>query len=138
MSPEEQACGSFVRFEPPDICLLVVVGNVDASLMRRMTEDLRRVADGKTHVFLLMDHSNVDSISAEARKVALEATQNLRIAGGASFGASFTVRVLVSLLARAHSIFWGEDAKAIRFFRAEAEARRWIEERRRALGTTGM
>jgi hypothetical protein len=98
-----------------------------------MTEDLRRLADGKPRVFLLMDHSNVDSISAEARKVALEATQDLRIAGGASFGASFTVRVLVSLLARAHSIFWGEDAKVIRFFRTEAEARAWIEERRRAL-----
>jgi len=133
MSPEEQAGGSFVRFEPPDICFAVFVGDIDANLMLRMNEELRRAAHDKPHIFLLMDHSRAGSASPEARKLAVEGTKHLRIVGAASFGASFTVRVLTSLLARAHSLFRKETGQLLHFFRTEAEARAWIDERRGAL-----
>jgi hypothetical protein len=137
MSPEEQAGGSFVRFEPPDICFAAFVGDIDATLMLRMNEELRRVAHDRPYIFLLLDHSRTGSVSAEARRLATEGSRNLRIEGCASFGASFTVRVLVSLAARVHALFRKEAGPVLSFFRDEAEARAWIEVRRRALdGTT--
>ena len=135
MSIKEQDAGSFVRFEPPDICFAAFVGDVDASLMRRMNEDLVRIAHNKRHIFLLMDHSRTGSITPEARKLAIEATKNLPIVGGASFGASFPVRVITLLLARAHMLFRKETDQVLYFFRDEAEARAWIDERRRAIAT---
>jgi hypothetical protein len=136
MSPEEQAKGSFVRLEPPDVCFAAFVGDIDASVMRRMNEELWRVAHEKPYIFLLLDHSRTGSVSSEARKLAAEGTRNLRVVGVASFGASFPVRVVVSLLARAHAFFRKETAMDLHFFRDEAEARAWIEERRRALDAT--
>jgi hypothetical protein len=136
MSPEEQAKGSFVRFEPPDVCFAAFVGDIDASVMRRMNEELWRIAHDKPHIFLLLDNSRTGSVPSEARKLAAEGLKNLRVMGAAVFGASFTVRVLVSLLARAHAILWKETAMDLHFFRDEAEARAWIEERRRALDAT--
>jgi hypothetical protein len=136
MSPEEPAVGSFVRFEPPDICFAAFVGDIDASVMLRMNEELWRAAHDKPHVFLLLDHSRTGSVSAEARKLAVAGSKKLRIVGAASFGASFPVRVLVSLAVRAHAFFRKESEQDLHFFRDEAEARAWIEERRRALDAT--
>lgn len=133
MRSEEQGGGSFIRFEPPDTCFVVFVGDVDASLMRAMNEELWRAAHDKPYIFLLQDHSRAGPMSPEARKLAVDGTRNLRVAGAASFGASFTMRVILSLLARAHTLFRKETGQVLYFFRDEAEARAWIAERRRAL-----
>ena len=112
---------------------MAFVGDVDASAVRTINEGIWRAAHDKPYIFLLMDHSRARSISPEARKLAVDGTKDLRVAGAASFGASFTVRVVASLLARAHTIFRKETGQVLHFFRDEAEARAWIAERRRAL-----
>lgn len=133
MSGEEPPDGSFVRFEPPDIVFAGFVGVVDVDLTRRMNAELWRLAHDKPRIFLLLDQSRIVSVTPEARKIALEITKKLPLVGAASFGASFPVRVMVTLLARADAFFRKETGPAVHFFGSEAEARAWIEERRRAL-----
>lgn len=124
---------SFVRFEPPDLCVTVFVGDIDATEMRWMNEQLRRAVEGRGHVFLLIDQSRSGSVSAEARRLSVEGTKNLNIVEAAVFGASFHIRVIMSLIVRVLKLLRGQNRELIHFFSTEAEARAYLAERRRIL-----
>lgn len=124
---------SYVRLEPPDLCVAVFVGDIDAALMRRMNEELKRAAEGRDHIFLLVDQTRAGSVSAEARKLGVEGAKDLNIRDSAVFGASFHVRTVMTLITRVMKLIRGERAELVHFFATEAEARAYLAERRRAL-----
>lgn len=124
---------SFVRFEPPDLCVSAFIGDTDAAEMRHMNEELRRLTEGLDHVFLLLDQTRAGSVTAEARKLGVEGTKGIPVVEAAAFGASFQVRVVITLVVRVLKLLRGEKRELIHFFATEAEARAYLAERRRAL-----
>jgi hypothetical protein len=85
-----------------------------------------------------VDLSRVKSFSADARTISKEGADGVRSRGTAMFGASPTLRILSSLVIRAHDLFYKKADHPVRFFDTEAEARAWLVERRRALGEKSL
>lgn len=127
--------GSFVRFEPPDLCVGVFVGDVTPEDMTVMFAALKQFSHGKPHVFTLGDLSRCRPLSAATRKAAAEASKDLRVRASAVIGASLPMRMFATLLAKTVHFFNGitDDYTPVRFFATEAEARAWLAERREIL-----
>lgn len=83
-------------------------------------------------MFGLIDMSRVGTISPEARLIARAEAGHLPLRGTAVFGASFHHRV-IALLANKAATLLKKDHQPIAFFATEAEARAWIDERRRVV-----
>ncbi|NUQ75608.1 MAG: STAS/SEC14 domain-containing protein [Polyangiaceae bacterium] len=124
---------SHVRFEPPDLCVAVFIGDIDAPLMRRMNDQLRRAAEGRDYIFMLIDQTRAGSISAEARKLGVEGVKGIHVRDSAVIGASFHVRTIMTLVTRVIRLVRGEKGELIQFFATEAEARAYLAERRLTL-----
>jgi hypothetical protein len=124
---------SSVEFEPPDVCVWTLVGDIDADLMRELADTQERFAKGLPHLFSVLEVRNVGSVSADARKEAAR-KRDVNAGGTAFVGASFHVRVLAKLVSTAANVLHREEKTApMRFFKTRAEADAWIEERRREL-----
>lgn len=113
--------------------MAVFVGDIDAPVMLRMNEQLRRAAGGLEHVFLLVDQSRAGAVTAEARRLSVEGTKDLNIADSAVVGASFHMRVIMSLAVRVVNLIRKKKVQLPGFFATEADAREYIAERRRIL-----
>lgn len=124
---------SEMRFEPPDICVAVFVGDIDGVVMRRMNEELKRAAEGRDHIFFLIDQTRAGSVNAEARRLGVEGARGINILAGAVFGASFHMRVVMTLIVRVLRLVQNQQGNLLQFFATEAEARAYLTERRRAL-----
>ncbi len=127
--------GSFVRFEPPDLCIGTFVGDITPEDMAAMFDDLRRFSRGRPHVLTLADLTRCGTLSAAARKAAADAGKGLPVRGAAVVGASFQMRMFATLMTRALNLFNGasDTYNPLRFFDTEAEARAWLAERRRSV-----
>ena len=73
------------------------------------------------------------AMDAGARSGAATTPNNRRMAALALVGAAFHFRVVIKLLSKGMALF-GFPAPAIASFDTEAEARAWLDERRRAEG----
>jgi hypothetical protein len=128
--------GSSVTIEPPDVCLWRLVGPVSADTMRELYEVQWQFSQGKPYLLVLVDLSRVGPVSREARKVSAEGPRNgqtMPVRGTAVFGASFHVRVLMTLVTKALRVMYPETAadNPTAYFETEADARAWLDERRR-------
>lgn len=124
------------RVEPPDVYFSRLNGDVSADDMRTQLEMLGQLAErtGKG-VFWLCDVHNMGTLSQAARRLAAEASKtHLRTAlcGSAIFGASFTTRVMVTLLARAIRVLNPSKTRPIAFVETESQARAFLTEQRNA------
>ena len=100
--------------------------------MRRLLDDTNASAKGKPYMLGLIDMSRVGTISPEARIIARAEAGHFPLRGTAVFGASFPHRVIAMLANKAASLL-KKDHQAIAFFATEAEARAWLEERRKVV-----
>lgn len=121
--------------EDPDILFMRLVGPVTAEEGKEINRLHREFGLEREHVFFLVDLKDLEGIHPDVRKEAGEILKELPLRGAAVYQASFKARVLAKLILTAMNLFRPESEKApIEFFDTEAEARAWIEERRRELG----
>jgi hypothetical protein len=120
------------RWEPPDICITVLIGDISGHEMRRLMAETMVLIAGKPYVLGLIDMSRLGVLSPEARQVARTEALNLPMRGTAVFGASFHHRVLAILINKAASLL-KKDHQPVAFFVTEAEAREWLEARRKVI-----
>ncbi|HEV3460144.1 MAG TPA: hypothetical protein VHG32_26675 [Thermoanaerobaculia bacterium] len=121
-------------FEPPDIIFLKLRG---ACSLEEGTEINRRHREwGRTvdRVFFLIDLSELDRIDAEVRKDATRTLAEVPLRGMVGYSAPIKARVIAKLIFTALNLFSNKaDRIPLHFTATEAEARAWIEERRREL-----
>jgi hypothetical protein len=134
MSGGDVRGSTIFRWEPPDTCFLVLVGDVSGEDMRRLIAAALAQTASMTYTFGLIDMSRLGAVAPEARLVAKNEATAIPMRGTAVFGASFHHRVIATLINKAGSIL-KKDHQPIAFFATEAEARAWLTERREALLT---
>ena len=126
---------SIVRFEAPDIVHIKAIGDLSLEAMDQLLAEITRLTAGRGAYFVLSDISLIGKISPEARKRVSERVDTLQIRGGVAFGASFPQRVIVTLLARVLSLFGNLGERPLVIVETEAQARAWIDARRRELAS---
>lgn len=133
MNNETVPSGIDVGWEDPDLLLLRYKGQVTvAHVEQAVAESLRRIGLREYHVALI-DVGQLVGLTAEARKVATSSREKANIRGVAVIGASFHLKVLGNLMDRAARLVYRAKDNPFEFFGSEAEARVWLEERRRVL-----
>ncbi|HLM72483.1 MAG TPA: STAS/SEC14 domain-containing protein [Polyangiaceae bacterium] len=118
-----------IRLEPPDLCFVTNDGDISVEDATAIMSRIRDFAGGKRRVFLLFDGTRSGNMAPEARKAVVDTVGKLPIGGIAIFGATFTNRVVATLILKAIGIIY-PAAPAANFFLSEAEARAWLSERR--------
>lgn len=133
MSGEKHEGHILIRTEPPDAYFVAFVGDISEDVLLSKMRELRVYTEGKPYVLAINDLTKMRSITAAARNLAVEEGKHLPLRGTAIVGASFQLRVLATLANKALSLLSKKGDYETRFFDTEAEARAWINERRRAL-----
>ncbi|MDI1481033.1 hypothetical protein [Polyangium sp. y55x31] len=90
-----------------------------------------------SHAFWLIDIGRLGAVLPGARTRAATTPVRRENKGMVLFNGSFRQRVLVTLVDKATSLLQ-PDVPPLVFFSAEAEARAWIDTRRRELATSGV
>jgi hypothetical protein len=135
VSRERGAGGSYVRFEPPDVCFFVLVGYLTDDETRRMSAELSEHARRVGHIFVIADARRATGMSPGARRIRAKSTLETNIVASAIFGASFHIRVIATLILKVRSIM-KKHAIPVAMLETEAEARAWLEEQRNAAART--
>lgn len=121
------------RWEPPDLGYLSYFGDLDGQAAAELTEKTTQITRNQPYVFLLVNLSHIGSVSREARRNSATGSNGIAFRGTAIVGASTPIRILATLVARASDLLSHNVQNPTRFFETEAEARAWIDKRRRAI-----
>ncbi|AUX41733.1 uncharacterized protein SOCE26_031560 [Sorangium cellulosum] len=139
MMTEEKRFGRnlshLARPEPPDVLVLIIVGDVLIEDARVIMDALVAFGQGRPLTFALVDLSRMGTMSLEARKHVAHTQFATRHGGTAVFGAGLVQRMLASLVVRAYNLIH-PNGYDIAFFDSEAAARAWIDQQRRKLTGT--
>ena len=133
-SGEEIRIGeTMIRYEPPDICYLEVVGAPDVAEAIKLMDAVRRFSEGKDVFFTLNNVARTSGFPPDARRFVADRMRAMPIRGIAIFGASFHMRVVLTLFSKARGLVFGDQKRSpMHIFATEAEARAWIAEQRAA------
>ncbi|WP_437327514.1 STAS/SEC14 domain-containing protein [Sorangium sp. So ce381] len=126
------AASSDVRDHPDGIVRVAVHGEVTEDRVRAILGAIRRVAESGRDVLVLADARHMGPVSAPARKAVTEEMRGARVDAVALIGASFSMRVVVTLLAKGVQMLTGRHYPQ-QFFDTEGEAHTWLLARRDAL-----
>jgi len=123
-------------FEDPDVIFMRLVGMTSEEEANEINRRHRIWGDENPRVFYLLDLTRLEGIHPEGRKAASRTVRLLPLAGVAVYGAPIKARVLAKLVFTAMNLFKvnSADRFPIEFYHTEAEARAWIDARRRSLG----
>ena len=137
MAYEPKIGNQLTYFEPPDIFVLKLCGGVtweEGSEINRRHREWGKTLD---RVFYLIDLAELDRIDAEVRKDATSTLAEMPLRGMVGFSAPIKARVIAKLIFTALNLFSNKaDRIPLHFTDDEAQARAWIEERRRELDAT--
>jgi len=121
-------------YEPPDIFFLKLNGHVNWEEGSEINRRHREWGQNLDRVFFLIDLSTLDRIDPEVRKDATSTLAALPPRGMVGFNAPIKAKVIAKLIFTALNLFSNKaDNVPLHFTSTEAEARAWIEERRREL-----
>jgi hypothetical protein len=121
-------------FEEPDILYLKLVGEVDNVEVREINQRHLDYGRSRDHMFYLLDLSELDNLPAQVRREASETVKVLPLRGTVVYGAPLKARILAKLLMTAVNLFkGGKNQNLVEFTETEAEARAWLDKRRRDL-----
>ncbi|WP_437486658.1 STAS/SEC14 domain-containing protein [Sorangium sp. So ce1014] len=120
------------RDEPDGILRVSLHGDLTDDRARALVGALRRVAESGREVLVLADADHTGAIPPSARKVVAEELRSARIDAVAIIGAGFSVRVILTLLAKGVQMLTGQSYPQ-QFFGTEGEARAWLLAQRDAL-----
>ncbi len=130
MSGDETSVTRFgkhvIRFEPPDIFRIDLVGSVTDADMARIGEEFRR-ADGD--FFMVIDAKEMGVFSGDAKKAIRDIPMS---AGIAVFGAGAATRVVLSILNKVYMMVNRGANNPVEFCETEAQARAWVDRQRSA------
>jgi hypothetical protein len=125
MEGEKSLGRNRVRFEPPDLVIEELRGDVTGEDMTQVLDASKEWLDTGRDIYFLVDLSEAGTLSREARDVVRTKRVRPNIRGAALFGASFQVRVVSSLVTRTLFLL-DKVSYEIKFLDTEAEARAWI------------
>ncbi|WP_437531865.1 STAS/SEC14 domain-containing protein [Sorangium sp. So ce726] len=121
-----------VRDDPDGIVRVAIHGEVTEDRVRAVLGAIQRVAESGRDVLVLADVRHMGPVSAPVRKAVTEEMRGARIDAVAIIGASFSMRVIVALLAKGVQMLTGQPYPQ-QFFDTEGEAHTWLLARRDAL-----
>ena len=123
--------------EEPDLLGLKLVGVVSAEESHDFNAKQVELCQGRTRVFMLVDMADFSSVSSAGRKHASEGLHQMPLRGIAIHQAGIAARVLGKLVVAGVQLFTKDESKRfpLEFFPTEAEARAWIDQRRRELSS---
>ena len=121
-----------LRFISPDIIRIWWNGKCTRDELDRIF-DYGEHCMGVGQHFVLADFSRLATVESEARRHASMDLRVKRVAGIAMIGATFHLRVLMSMVVRAAEILHKESRSKVRFFDTEREAFDWITQERERL-----
>jgi hypothetical protein len=134
MAYEPKIGNQITYFEPPDIFILKLHGGVtweEGSEINRRQREWGKTLD---RVFLLIDLAELDRIDPEVRKDATSTLAEIPLRGMVGYSAPIKAKVIAKLIFTALNLFSNKaDRIPLHFTDTEAQARAWIEERRREL-----
>jgi hypothetical protein len=138
MANETNIGNQITYFEPPDIIVLKLHGTVtweEGSEINRRHREWGKAVD---RVFFLIDLAELDRIDPEVRKDATTTLATVPLRGMVGYSAPIKAKVIAKLIFTALNLFSNKaDRIPLHFTPTEAEARAWIEERRRELDAAG-
>lgn len=124
---------SFMRFEPPDLCFVSYVGDLDGDVVYTMNSTLEEYSRGLRNFFMMVDLSQTGNVSDVARRFGVNGMRALNPCGTAVFGADFHRRVIATLITKAASVIDARIKGPVCFFAREKEARAWLDHIRKNL-----
>ncbi|WP_437587235.1 STAS/SEC14 domain-containing protein [Sorangium sp. So ce1000] len=133
--PPSEDTSSFLREDPEGILCFAIEGDISDPMARSIAAVFRRVSDSGRELFVLSDARRVGTLTAGARSALAEELRGLRFSGVAVFGASFSLRVVITLASRSVQFFTGE-AYPLAFFDTEDDARAWLLAQREEIRAT--
>ena len=134
MAYEPNIGNQITYFEPPDIIVLKLHGAVSWEEGSEINRRHREWGKTVERVFFLIDLKELDRIDPEVRKDATTTLASVPLRGMVGYSAPIKARVIAKLIFTALNLFSNKaDRIPLHFADTEAEARVWIEERRREL-----
>ncbi|XXX74503.1 STAS/SEC14 domain-containing protein [Sorangium sp. So ce134] len=121
-----------LREEPDGILLAALHGDMSEDMMRALATAMRRAAESGREVLVLGDLRRAGVIPAAVRRVAAEEMRAARLDAAAIVGASFSVRVVVTLTTKGVQLLTGRPYP-LEHFDSEGEGRAWLLAQRDAL-----
>jgi hypothetical protein len=112
-----------------DIVEVSFNGAVTREHIEILNDRLTRVIAEEGRCFLLGDMARASTVDAEARRSVSDWHRNNRLDGMVAYNAGFAIRTVANLTASATRLLGGRKLD-VQFFREEADARRWLAERR--------
>jgi hypothetical protein len=128
----EQYLGKHIlRFEPPDAYRIALIGVVSGKEMADYNVEIARYAEGKRWLLAICDMTRTASFTPQARRETLHLPLNVR--GVAVFGVSAKLRLPLTIVYKAFTLVRRNINTPLGFLENEAEARAWIDQRRREI-----
>jgi len=131
-NPEYLVNGKYITcFEEPDIIYMNFSGVVSTDDALELLRRQMAMGEGKEILFFLIDAEDLETISPEGRRAVAETLKELPLRGMAVVQAPLKARVVTKLVITAINLFRRDaNLNPIAFFDNEAEAQKWIAERR--------
>jgi hypothetical protein len=127
-----QAGRHVLEVEEPDLVIYRIHGEITGDELQAMREAQSAWMAGMDHIVVLVDLSETEGMTREARKAAMRPDGGPTRRAIAYFGARFAVRVVVELTLRAMRVL-RPRAYPMRFCEDEARARLWLDAQRAEL-----
>lgn len=123
--------------EPPDLVCVRGYGDAATEDVRETTKRINDLIRGWPYVLVMVDQSQQASMSSDARRAATETPPGAPYRGTVFYGGSLVMRTVGQLVMRLINALRKTDNPAV-FFRTEAEARAWIDQRRREIASPAV
>jgi len=131
-NPAYRVNGKYVTcFEEPDIIYMKFSGVVSTDDALELLRRQMAMGEDKKILFFLIDAEDLETISPDGRRAVAETLKELPLRGMAVVQAPLKARVVTKLVITAINLFRRDaNLNPIAFFDNEAEAQKWIAERR--------
>jgi hypothetical protein len=132
LNPDYRVNGKYITcFEEPDVIYMKFSGVVSTDDALELLRRQMAMGQDKKILFFLIDAENLDTISPDGRRAVAETLKELPLRGMAVVQAPLKARVVTKLVITAINLFRRDaNLNPIAFFDNEAEAQKWIAERR--------
>lgn len=123
-----------VSFEPPDVVVVSYTGDLAEDQMSEIAAAIARHGRGAPRLLAIHDMTRLGAVAKGIEAAVVESTLLTR--GAAFVNASAKPQLLHALIAAAYRPAHRDNHVPLLFFDTQAEARGWIEKRRKDLATT--
>jgi hypothetical protein len=116
-------------FVPPDVIFMRVVGELSEEDGREINRQHAEMGKGVDGLFFVCDISELESVTSQTRKEAVQIQKDMAIAGAVILKAPLKARIFAKLILTATNLF-RTDKMPVAFVDTEEEGWAWIEQQR--------